>query len=202
MFKKSVLSLAAVLLFAGAGCAQSNDAAVTFGSTFSPSVTGLPICEAILCPPGPAPNSIGQGFSVAAAYSHRLLDFKTASVHLDLPVVFVPLRKADTSFFGQGFSSSFFTPAIKFKILPDAGVSPFVSAGGGLAHFNQGSISDNRGAFQVGGGLDFKTRLPLFGFRLEARDFITGKPGTPAFSTVSSDHLHSIFVGAGVTLHF
>ena len=50
--------------------------------------------------------------------------------------------------------------------------------------------------------LDFKTRLPLLGFRFEVRDFITGRPGTPSFSDVSSDHLQSIFVGGGVTLHF
>jgi hypothetical protein len=203
VFKNGVLFLAAILLFAGFGHAQSNDLAVTLGATFSPSVKGLAICEAILCPPGlTSDQSIEQGFSVGAAYSHRLIDFKAASLHLEVPIVFLPSRKADTSVFGTGFSSSFFTPGIKFKILPSAGISPFVSAGGGLAHFHEGSVSDNRGAFQVGGGLDFKTPLPLLGVRLEARDFITGTPGTPAFTTVTSNHLQNIFVGAGITLHF
>ena len=43
--------------------------------------------------------------------------------------------------------------------------------------------------FRLVAELDFKTRLPLLGFRLEVRDFITGRPGTPSFSNVSSDHL-------------
>jgi hypothetical protein len=51
----------------------------------------------------------------------------------------------------------------------------------------------------VGGGLDFKTNLPLLGFRIEARDFITG---APSFSTLTNNHLNNLFVGGGITLHF
>lgn len=54
----------------------------------------------------------------------------------------------------------------------------------------------------MGGGLDFKTRLPLLGFRIEARDFITGRSDIPSFSTITSNHVHSLFAGGGVTLHF
>ena len=136
------------------------------------------------------------------AYSHRLINLKAASLHLELPVMFAPSRMADTALFNPDFSSFYFTPSLKLKLIPDSGISPFVSVGGGVAHFSEGSISSNRGAFQVGGGLDFKTRLPLLGFRFEVRDFITGIPGTPSFAGVSSDHLQSIFVGGGVTLHF
>jgi hypothetical protein len=203
VLKKLCIFLGSSLLFAGAGFAQSNDVAVSFGATFSPSVSGTLICEAIPnCPALPADQPVESGFSLAGAYSHRLINVKAASLHLELPVMFAPSRKADTARFNPDFSSFYFTPSVKLKLLPDSGISPFVSAGGGFAHFKENSFSDNRGAFQVGGGVDFKTRLPLLGFRFEVRDFITGLPGTPSFANVSSDHLQSVFVGGGVTLHF
>lgn len=204
MLKRSVL-LAGLLVLMGAACgyAQSNDLAVSFGATFSPSVKGQPICEAIpVCPANPVDHPVEQGFSLVGAYSHRLINVGAASLHLELPAMFAPSRKADTALFNPDFSSFFFTPSLKLELLPGSGISPFVSAGGGFAHFHETSTSDTRAAFQVGGGLDFKTRLPLLGFRLEVRDFITGRPGTPSFTTVSSDHLQSIFVGGGITLHF
>jgi opacity protein-like surface antigen len=88
---------------------------------------------------------------------------------------------------------------LRLKFAPSSGVSPFLSAGGGLGRFKAGSTSDNHGAFQVGGGLDFKTKLPLLGFRFETRDFVTG---SPSFSTLTNNHLNNLFVGGGVTLHF
>ncbi|MGZ4842971.1 MAG: hypothetical protein ACXV5J_14555 [Candidatus Angelobacter sp.] len=189
------------LFLASAGFAQQNDVAVSFGGTFSPGLTGLPICEAIpVCPTNPVSRSVDPGFSVEGAYAHRMANFRLASLHLELPVMFSTSRKTDV--FGTGFSTFFFTPSLRLNLLPSSGVSPFVSAGGGLARFKESSTSDDRGAFQVGGGLDFKTRLPLLGFRVEARDFITGRPGTPAFTTITSDHLHNLFVGGGITLHF
>ncbi len=203
MLKKLCIFVAGSLFLAISSFGQSNDVAVTFGATFSPSVSGTPVCEAIpVCPAGPVNHSVEPGFTFVGAYSHRLMNLKAASLHLELPVMFAPSRTADTALFNPDFSSFYFTPSLKFKLAPDSGISPFISAGGGFAHFKENSISDNRGAFQVGGGVDFKTRLPLLGFRFEVRDFITGRPGTPSFSNVSSDHLQSIFVGGGVTLHF
>lgn len=203
MLKKLCIFVAGSLLFAGPAVAQSNDVAATFGMTFSPSVTGPAACEALpVCPVGPVSDSVEPGFAFMGAYSHRLINLKAASLHLELPVMFTQSRKVDTSIFSPEFSSVYVTPSVKLKLLPDSGISPFVSAGGGFAHFKENANSDNRGAFQVGGGLDFKTRLPLLGFRLEVRDFITGRPNTPSFISVSSDHLHSIFAGGGVTLHF
>jgi hypothetical protein len=147
-------------------------------------------------------QTVGPGFSLIGAFSTRLINLKAASVHLELPVMFAPSRNAGSGLFTPDFSSFYFTPSIKLRFLPGSGISPFASFGGGIAHFKESSISDNRGAFQVGGGLDFKTRLPLLGFRLEVRDFITGRPETPSFTNVSIDHLHSIFAGGGITLHF
>lgn len=187
--------------------AQKSEVAFVAGSTFSPGVTGHGVCgDAIpgcITPTTPTHFSIDQGFTFEGSYAYRLADFKLASVHLEVPLVFSPSRKANT--FSQlnrdTFSTFFFTPSVKLKLLPASGVSPFLSAGGGMAHFVDGTTA-NTGAFQLGGGLDFKTHLPLLGFRVEARDFITGRPGTNSFGNVTSDHLQHIFVGGGITLHF
>ena len=186
------------LLVASAAFAQSNDVAVTFGGTFSPGAEGPAQCEAILtCPAGIVSRSVDPAFTVEGTYAHRLANFRVASLHLELPFMFSPTRK--TGFLSPDFSTFFFTPSLRLKFLPSSGVSPFVSAGGGLGRFKAGATSDNHGAFQVGGGLDFKTRLPLLGFRVETRDFIAG---APSFSTLTNNHLNNLFVGGGVTLHF
>jgi hypothetical protein len=197
---KSLL-LAGVLAFASGCFAQSNEVAVSFGGVFSPSVKQL--CEALVtCPATPSDRSIAPAFAIAGEVSHRLVNLHLASLHLELPAMSVPSRPAPSQGgFNSNFSSFFFTPSLKLK-LSAAGISPFVSVGGGLAHFSEDSVGDNRGAFQVGGGLDFKTPLPLLGLRFEVRDFMTGRPGTPSFSAVTSDRLHTVFAGAGVTLHF
>jgi hypothetical protein len=190
--------LLVLLVLASAAFAQSNDVAVSFGVTFSPGAEGPAQCEAILtCPAGIVSRGVDPGFSIEGTYAHRLANFRVASLHLELPFMFSPTRKSE--FLGPDFSTFFFTPSLRLKFLPSSGVSPFVSAGGGLGRFKQGSTSDNHGAFQMGGGLDFKTRLPLLGFRIEARDFVTG---APSFSSLTNNHLNNLFVGGGVTLHF
>jgi hypothetical protein len=186
------------LLIASASFAQSNDVAVSFGGTFSPGAEGPAQCEAILtCPVGIVSRSVDPGLSLEGTYAHRLANFRVVSLHLELPFMSSPTRKSE--FLGSNFSTFFFTPSLRLKFLPSSGVSPFVSAGGGLGRFKEGSTSDNHGAFQVGGGLDFKTRLPLLGFRIETRDFIAG---APSFSTLTNNHLNNLFVGGGITLHF
>jgi hypothetical protein len=186
------------LSLACAGFAQSNDIAVSFGGTFSPGAEGPALCEAIpTCPAGIVSRSLDPGFSVEGTYAHRLANFRVASLHLELPFLFSPTRNSE--FLGPGFSTFFFTPSLRLKFVPSSRVSPFVSAGGGWGRFKQGSTSDNHGAFQVGGGLDFKTNLPLLGFRIETRDFVAGPP---SFSSLTNGHLNNLFVGGGVTLHF
>ncbi|HVG92113.1 MAG TPA: hypothetical protein VNB54_11540 [Alphaproteobacteria bacterium] len=186
------------LLVTCAAFAQSNDVAVSFGGTFAPGAEGPAICEALPnCPTGIVSRSVDPGFSIEGTYAHRLANFTVASLHLELPFMFTPTRRSE--FLGPDFSTFFFTPSLRLKFLPSSGVSPFVSAGGGLGRFKAGSTSDNHGAFRVGGGLDFKTHLPLLGFRLEARDFVAGPP---SFSSLTNGHLNNLFVGGGIVFHF
>ena len=198
MIRSRFAVLLVSIFLASAAFAQSNDVAVTFGGTFSPGAEGPAVCEAILiCPTGIVSRGVDPAFAIEGTYAHRLANFRVASLHLELPFMFTPTRK--TGFLSPDFSTFFFTPSLRLKFLPSSGVSPFVSAGGGLGRFKQGSTSDNHGAFQVGGGLDFKTHLPLLGFRIEARDFVTG---APSFSSLTNNHLNNLFVGGGVVFHF
>ena len=52
-------------------------------------------------------------------------------------------------------------------------------------------------------GLDFKTGLPLLGFRAEVRDFLTGVPTfNSGFLTQTGLHHHNILAGGGIVLRF
>lgn len=198
MIRSRFAVLLVSLFLASAGFAQSNDVAVSFGGTFAPGAEGPALCEAILtCPAGIVSRSVDPGFSVEGTYAHRLANFRVASLHLELPLLFSPARNSE--FLTRGFSTFFLTPSLRLKFLPSSGVSPFISTGGGWGRFKRSSISDNHAAFQVGGGLDFKTNLPLLGFRIEARDFVAGPP---SFSSLTNNHLNNLFVGGGIVFHF
>src|SRR5579884_669328 len=104
-------------------------------------------------------------------------------------------------------SAIFITPALRLKVLPAAPISPWLSVGGGWARFstNAGSPS-NKGAIEYGGGLDFKTGLPVLGFRAEVRDFVTGDPNFGFTNIVTGDNgglrRHNLMVGGGIVLRF
>ncbi|HEX2330994.1 MAG TPA: hypothetical protein VHN74_19875 [Candidatus Angelobacter sp.] len=193
--------LVAVLLLSTAGSAQSNDLAVTFGAAISPASEGIPTCEAILiCPPS-GTLSIDSGFTVGGSFTHRLANFHVASLGLELPLFAAPSRSAPAVQFRQDFSSLFFTPSLQVRFLPGAGISPFVSGGAGVGYFS-GTSGKATWATQIGGGLDFKTGLPHLGFRVEARDFISGVPKIDALSLFTSGHLQHVVAGGGIVFKF
>lgn len=191
------------LLLAGAlAHAQKTEVAVTFGAAVSPDGKGPVTCgEAIPCqiPPGTiGPVSLGPGVSWQASLAYRLVNFRAAAFSLEIPVAYAPSRTGPVS---SDFSSLFFTPSAQLKLLPGGFASPFASIGGGLAHFGTFASSGNTGAFQVGGGVDFRTPLRLLGIRAEVRDFITGHPAifpVAAFST----RVQHVFVSGGVVVKF
>jgi len=123
-----------------------------------------------------------------------------------LPLAGIPSRDIKDSF-GNNFTSLFVVPSFKVKIRPLAGISPFVSAGAGLAHFNTEvpslgpSFSSNRWATQFGGGVDVSTPIHPRAFRVEARDYITGAPRFNSFSLFQHS-LQNILIGGGIVLRF
>ena len=195
MFKK-FLVLFFFLLFSLLSSAQSNDVAFVVGGIFSPDSSP----KSIACPAVLGLNCLGTlqtptTVSYEGTLAHRLLNLHLASLHVELPIMGTPNRDV-RGFLRGSYSSVFVTPGLRLKVsLP--GFSPFVSVGGGLAHFSAlGSGSGNTtGAFQVGGGVDVRTPIPLIGLRAEVREFLTGQPN---FSTNNQN----LFVGGGIVLKF
>jgi hypothetical protein len=134
-----------------------------------------------------------------------------ASLSLELPVAGITSQKitlaSTPGTVVDNLSTLFITPGLRLKVLPIAPISPWVSFGGGWARYSLDSgTKTNKGAVQYGGGLDFKTGLPLLGFRAEVRDFVTGDPdfglGSVLAGTTSGLHHHNILAGGGIVLRF
>lgn len=200
--KRIVVTIFTVLWLCGFALAQSNDIAVLAGGIFTsdktPSAgvgtctTANPFCGATVRTP--------SRISYEGAVAHRIFNAHLASLHIELPVVGTPTRTLEQGGFRQDYSTVFFTPGLRVRAsLPF--FSPFAAVGGGFAHFSpsaSGTVnpgSSTVGAFQVGGGFDISTPIPLIGFRAEARVFHTG---TPNF-TVGQNQ---VFAGAGLVLNF
>ena len=138
--------------------------------------------------------------SYEGVLAHRLANLHLASLHFELPVVGTPTQTLEQGGLRQDFSTVYFTPGLRLKLaLPS--FSPFVTAGGGFAHYSASSSgvlttgSSTVGAFQVGGGFDISTWIPLIGLRAEVRDFHTVSPN---FNVGQNN----IFAGAGIVLKF
>lgn len=151
------------------------------------------------------------------ALAVRLADAKLVSLHLELPVVGIhsgnqqisispPVLGGNTTITLET-SALFITPALRLKFVPVAPISPWISVGGGWARFSQDlGPTTNKGAIEYGGGLDFKTGLPILGFRAEVRDFVTGDPNFGFTNIVTGDNgglrRHNLMVGGGIVLRF
>ena len=212
MIKKAIVGLIfAFLLLSSQGFAQSNEIGFLVGGMFSPNTDRVSGVACIVTDPNcAAPNHTSSRISYEGVVAHRLANLHLASFYLELPVVGVPNRtvRHDTLLPGsvnvfQDYSSVFFTPGLKLKFsLPV--LSPFVSVGGGFAHFSPDTnsvgttpSSSTTGAFQVGGGIDLGL-IPHIALRGEVREFYTGNP----FSSSVGTSRHNIFAGAGLVVHF
>ena len=193
--------LALVLFSATAAIAQQNELGMTFGGLFSISPEGTSTCEAILICPQSGTVDIPPTFAFSPNFAHRVADFKAAAIWIELPLLGSPARSPNSVIFNRDFWSLFVTPSLRVQFAHSAPISPFLSAGGGFAYFS-GLGSDTRWATQFGGGLDFKTHLPHVGFRVEVRDFITGKPSIGNLFNVTAGHLQQVYTGGGVVFKF
>jgi len=191
MLRKILMGFIFAFLLSIPGFAQKNELGVVIGTTLAPDSTvfsGLTLATE-------------SGITYEGVFAHRIADVHLASLYLEFPIVGSSDRDIRQGTFVQNFSSIFFTPGLKLK-LNGPGISPFVSVGGGFAHFspstNGGTLPDQsstQGAFQAGGGVDLSTPIPHIALRGEVREFFTGKPDF-------SPNQHNIFVGGGVVLHF
>jgi len=189
--------------------AQKADAAFVVGGSFVSDTQNT-----FLAPSVPTLTSTiktDHHVFLEGALAVRLADAKLASLYVELPVAGIPSQKltfsSTPSTVIDHLSTVFITPGLRLKVLPIAPISPWVSFGGGWARYSLDSgVKTNKGAVQYGGGLDFKTGLPLLGFRAEVRDFVTGDPnfglGTVLAGNNGGLHHHNILAGGGIVLRF
>jgi hypothetical protein len=175
--------------------------------------------QGIQGPNAPAINPFvhsGNGLTFEVNYSRRLLGNAIYGISGEVPAVFnldeklnsgAPVVPAD-------YKQIFVTPSLRVNLFPATAVSPWVSIGGGFAHFSESKNllyygtnpggSTSSGVLQAGFGLDvnpFQHRFSRFGFRLDVRDFWSGTPDLPLADT-GKTRQHNYFVGGGVIWHF
>lgn len=182
--------------------AQKNELAFAAGAKVTPTVGSTATGNQ---------TSFNTSFAFEANYAAQLAHVPALALHLEFPVVAGPSTDLKTSNLAavSSYNALFFTPSLRLKILPGAPVSPWISAGYGIAHFNPGSTtqaggsvnttSTTKGSAQAGIGADFHAPLMPIALRIEARDFYTGVPN---LNTLSIKVRHNIFVGGGVVFRF
>jgi hypothetical protein len=204
---KRLLILVAVLSLSVFAAAQKADAALVVGGSFVSDATGT-----ITSLPGPNSVTITSGHHIffEGALGVRLLNAHVASLYAELPVAGIPSQDvtlAGIAHPADQLGTVFIAPGLRLKLASFAPISPWVSVGGGWAHYSlsDARVTQNTAVLQYGGGLDFKTGLPLLGFRAEVRDFVTETPSFGFgnfFTTQSGLHHHNVLAGGGLVLRF
>ena len=206
-FAAFTLLFAATVLATGQESTK-NEIAVTVGRMFI-SDQGVPNTNFF-------DNTVhsGKGLSFEGTYARKLRNYGWGALSVEVPVVVNPDEDLNYGLnqVPKDYSSIFVTPAARVNFLQDFSVSPWVSFGGGLAHYtaskdlvffgtNPGHRVDNSGALEAGIGFDVKIpRFDLFRFRFEARDFWTGEP--PINVDTGHTRQHNYLVAGGAVFHF
>jgi opacity protein-like surface antigen len=188
------LKLAALAVFvpfiAPPAHAQANDIALTVGGYFEVS----------------NPLNLGAAAALEGTFAHRIAHIPLFAVSAELPVAgsfssSIPTVSGLT--LAKSYTSLFITPGLRVRLAPSFPISPYVSAGLGVGHFNRklyggGTSSDSTLAFDIGGGLDLKV-LPFISLRAEIRDFNSGGVG---IESVAFGRQNNLFVTLGVAVRF
>jgi hypothetical protein len=207
--------LAVVLALSASGIAfaQSegkNEVAGTFGHSFisDQGVLNSGFSNSII--------SHGAGYSFEVDYARVLRAYDWADFALEIPATFNP--DEDLHYFThqipEGYSSLFITPAARVRLFSNVDVSPWISFGGGLGHFqassdllffgkNTGNRGETTGVLQGGVGLDVRIpylRIQRLKIRVEARDDWSGVP--PLNVNTGKTRQHNYYVAGGLLYRF
>jgi hypothetical protein len=149
------------------------------------------------------------GVSAQFNYAIQWRDTSAGRIYIELPVLLGAHVNGTVSgdVVGSAGTTLFFTPGLRWNIMPHSRISFYAAGGAGMAGFNQdrsvvasGSVSTTErwglgAAVELGGGLDLRlTRL--MSLRGEARDFVTGS----GLGGVQG-HNHPVF-GVGLGFHW
>jgi hypothetical protein len=199
-----VVLCTAAMLTAGAA-AQSNTVAIAVGRTFisDQGVPGTFLSDSNI--------HFGDALSYEVNYGHRFVDIGIASLSVEVPFVFSFNQRVNFTLgtTPKDFSSYFLTPSARIAFFPTAGVSPWISGGGGFGRFSQsstleggganpGPTSQTVGAAQLGFGLDVRV-LRSVRLRGQIRDFYSG---AVQLNVNPQSKQHNLFAGVGFTYSF
>jgi opacity protein-like surface antigen len=199
------IGIVIVLLWCAAtAAAQQNELGLTVGAL----KTGD---SALTANTGDANAHTETSFALQADLSTRFFTVGVASLYFDFPLAVTPKTNIITSnvLSVRSYSSLYFTPGIKLKLLPFGKVSPYVVGGVGLARLSpsdtlvngQPAASDAKIniAYSIGGGVDVKV-APFISLRGEVRDYNTV---TPAFTlTLFKKRQNNALISGGIVLRF
>lgn len=190
-----------------AAMAQKNELTGIIGRTFvsDQGIQGAPSFDNLL--------RFGKGLTFEADYARWVMGTEVFSLSLEVPFVInidQDLHAALPNEVPESYKSFMATPAARVNLFPTTAVSPWISGGGGFAHFsessnllfvgkNTGSKGTTTGAVELGAGLDIKL-LKNFSLRGEFRDFWTGVPQLNV--NTGKSHQHNYLVGGGLVWHF
>jgi hypothetical protein len=189
--------------------AGKNEISGTFGHTF---ISDQGVLNSGLS------NSIinhGEGFSFEINYARILRAYDWADFAIELPATFNP--DEDLHYFAdqipEGYSSIFITPAARVRFFPGVNVSPWISFGGGLGHFqassnllffgkNDGNRGEITGVVHGGVGLDVHIPGPVRRLKIlvEACDDWSGLP--PLNVNTGKTRQHNYYVAGGLVYRF
>ena len=211
--KRFALAFIFVLAMSTAALGQKADVSFVVGGSFVSDTNAhvLVVCPGPTCPILPDKITTSHQVFLEGVPAVRLLNLKVASLHVEVPFAGLPSQKitlaSNPNNVLDHMSSTFITPSLRLKLVPGATVAPWVSVGGGWAHYSLTSTSTSKGAIQYGGGLDIKTGFPHIGIRGEFRDFVSGDPNFPGsfasvITTQSGLNRHNVLAGGGVVFSF
>ena len=154
----------------------------------------------------------GKGLTFEINYSRFLIYRPLFGVSGEVPAVFNLDEDLGSGapVVPQDYKQIFVTPSVRVNLFPATAFSPWVSLGGGFAHFTENKNliyygtnpggSTTSGVLQAGFGLDVKLRHNL-GLRGEVRDFWSGTPDLPLADT-GKTRQHNFLVGGGAMWRF
>ena len=199
--------LAACTIVPTAMAQQKNEVTGIVGRTFisDQGIPGAPSFDSLL--------RFGKGLTFEGDYARRFLVTPIFALSAEVPVVLnidEDVHAALPNRVPESYKSFFVTPAGRVNFFPTTAVSPWVSFGGGFAHYsessnllfggkNPGKTGTTTSAVEMGAGLDVKV-FKNFSLRGEFRDFWTGVP--ELIVNTGKSHQHNYLVGGGLVWRF
>ena len=185
--------------------AQRNDVSGTIGRTFISDqlVVGSPLPDSNI--------HFGNGLTFEVNYARHFLDREVFAVVAEIPAIFNPNQRLHFGGFDtpSSFASYFVTPSARLHLFPETSVSPWVSVGGGLAHFSTSSRlesgqanpagSTTTGVFQLGAGLDVRVARSVY-LRGEVRELRSGEPALNV--NTGKSRFDNLYAGGGLSFRF